>query len=118
MASAVSKKVPKKSTPHPFTLPFSQKRIETMTDEERRGPVSPRSLAPVPKTATTPHCRVCGYTPRAPKPGQPNFCVEQIIEHLDSKHPFHVLSNFTEASIIYAQTQGDDSRCEFHGGAK
>src|SRR5258708_35976632 len=42
MASAVSRKSRKKSTPHPFALPFSQRRIESMSEEERRGPVAPR----------------------------------------------------------------------------
>lgn len=28
--------------PHPFALPFSQRRIESMSDAERRGPVAPR----------------------------------------------------------------------------
>lgn len=77
-----------------------------MTDAERRGSVVPRSV---------PHCRICGYTPRLPKPGESDFSIEKIIEHMECKHPMQVLGFMAESSIAYAQTQGDDSRCEFHG---
>jgi hypothetical protein len=66
----------------------------------------------------SPHCRVCGYTPHLPKLGEPDLSIEKVVEHLDVRHPYDVLGLMTEAAIVFRQMQGDDSRCEFHGGGQ
>lgn len=60
------------------------------------------------------HCRICGYVPPAPKPGEPDLRIEIIVEHLEGKHPSLVLGSRTELWIAYQQRHGDDSRCDFH----
>lgn len=62
-----------------------------------------------------PHCRICGYSPRPPKAGEPDFSYEKVIEHMEDKHPCEVLGFLAEGAILHGQTQGDDSRCQFHG---
>jgi hypothetical protein len=61
------------------------------------------------------HCRICGYAPRPPRSGELDFRFEKIIEHIEEKHPRNALGFLWEAQMLRAQTQGDDSMCEFHG---
>lgn len=50
-----------------------------------------------------PHCRVCGYTPRKPRPGQPDFSWEKIVDHMETKHPDDVLPTNDEFLILERQ---------------
>src|SRR5438552_5706486 len=104
LAAEVSASIPKKSRDIPFALPFSEKRIRTMTDAERRGPVA---------RYVVPHFRLCGYTPRPPRLGESDFSFEKILDHLESKHPASVYGTPREFGIVLAQRRGDDSACQF-----
>ncbi len=59
-----------------------------------------------PLTEHRAHCRICGYTPRPPKAGKPDFTFERIIEHLESRHPAEVLGTVSEFQILCSQLQG------------
>jgi hypothetical protein len=107
LSAALSQIIPRLSR-HSFAVPFSRKRVAALTDAERVGPVAPPCGAA--------HCRICGYTPRPPKPGEPDFSFEKILDHLERRHPYNVRGTMAELFTLQAQTRGDDSACEFHCG--
>lgn len=65
--------------------------------------------------AATPHCRICGYTPRTPKPGQPDYRYEKVLLHFESKHPCEFIEFWIEAEILNQQEAGRDVHCVAHG---
>jgi hypothetical protein len=67
--------------------------------------------------SSSPHCRICGYRPRAPQPGEPDFRAEVIYDHMESRHPYDALGFAWETTILLEQKQGDESHCKFHGGS-
>lgn len=68
------------------------------------------------RNLTSPHCRICGYTPRGSIYAR--SLSEQVINHIHSKHHEFAFDAISELDILLGQQKGDDSRCLFHASAQ
>ncbi len=72
-------------------------------------------MRPLTERQAIAHCRICGYTPRPPRPGDPDYSFEKIVNHIELRHPMEVWGVMREMMILDAQENGDDSQCQIHG---
>jgi hypothetical protein len=89
--------------------------VRFSTASSQKGSLSARNT---PREPILPHCRICGYAPRPPKPGQPDYSWEKIVDHMESRHPEWVYEAQREFGILRRQETGDDSQCCVHCGAQ
>jgi hypothetical protein len=61
---------------------------------------------PAQPTTGVAHCRICGYTPRKPRPGEPDWSWDKIVDHIEAKHPDDALPTSEELAIFGQHEEG------------